>query len=210
MNKAKQVSTLAAMIGALFAGSAVQAAGPAWTPQFYLGVHAGSADGDGKSWDCCSTFDVPGDTRRNNFGLLGGVNLSNGPWSIGVEADYGHMGGQDTGESPPSQTLSETPYNYHVRARLGYMITDKINLYIAGGYAGLRAKMYFDDGGLRFVSKTLNGYSVGAGADVSVIDHGILRLELLHDKYDSRRFSNDYGVDDWKDLTVRAAAIFTF
>lgn len=212
MKKTTQVSTLAALVGALFVGGAAQAAGAGWTHQFYIGVHGGSADGDGTKYDAVSnTPSVSGDTRRTNWGVLGGVNFRNGPWLLGIEADYGYMS-EDNIESNycDSYSLSfcETNYNYHVRARVGYSVTKTIDLFVAAGYAGINARMY---NLLDNYEENLDGYTYGAGADWAFHQNGVLRLEVMKDDYDGEEFGpNDYGMKDWEDLTIRAAAIFTF
>jgi len=217
MNKMKQAGTLAALVGALCATGTARADGLFAAPQYYLGVHAGATNGDGTAYESLSNyFSIAGDKQRTNLGVLAGVNFRNGAWLYGVEADYGHMGDQEiescVGGGAPYTRLCETKSNYHLRARVGYRVNN-IDLFVTGGFAGTKARIYVPDYGPNaFEDKTLNGYTIGAGADITIGEHGMLRLEALKDKYDGKAYSVDnyYGVSDWEDLTVRAAAIFTF
>jgi len=207
MNKMKQAGTLAALVGALCATGTARADGIFAAPQYYLGVHAGVANGDGTKHDDTSIYPISDDASRANIGILAGINFRNGPWLYGVEADYGFMNSQIESCDSNFVFLCETKANYHLRARLGYQV-GKVDLFVAGGFAGAKGRMYnLAD----YYNKRLTGYSIGAGADLAVTEQGVLRVEVLKDKYDDKEFGpTDYGVNDWEDLTVRAAAIFTF
>ncbi|WP_127897203.1 outer membrane protein [Brucella melitensis] len=79
-----------------------------------------------------------------------------------------------------------------VRARAGYAV-DRFLPYIAGGVAfgSLRNRGEFEGTGFS-QSKTLTGWTIGAGMDYAATDNVILRLEYRYTDYGNK----DYGFDD--------------
>lgn len=214
MTKArKRATTVAVIVGTLGVSGAAQAAGGFGGPEYYAGVFAGSVSGKGESHDVGSNYTVPR-KRKGTWGLLGGVNFRNGPWLLGAEADYSFGSKRQVSSHYPSYCeymVCEVKSNWHVRGRFGYRVHN-VDLFLTGGYAAL--KVTGNTYATPFISSvTLNGYSIGAGADFTVARHGVVRLEVLQDKYNNAKdFGNNtgYGVNNWKDTTIRAAAIFTF
>jgi opacity protein-like surface antigen len=197
----KRAATLAVVLGALGVTGAAQAAGGFGGPQYYAGVFAGSISGSGSDHFAGSgAISIPTKTA-GTAGLLGGVTFRNGPWLLGGEADYsfGSTRAVNDGE------LQDIHSNWHLRGRFGYRVNE-FDLYITAGYASTGVT------GLNPapVNTTMTGYSIGAGADYPVVRNGVVRLEVLQDNYGSKDFGGGYGINDWKDTTIRAAAIFQF
>lgn len=200
----------AAFIGALGMAGAAQAQGLADLDiEFYLGAHGGVIDGDGKTYDNVpATYDYDSDTR-GILGLLAGVNARSGALLFGVEGDVGFITDTklDTCSSIGIPQFCRMSTNYHLRGRVGYSF-GPLDLFVAAGGALLDTKISVLG---TTDSETLTGYTLGAGGDYAVSDRAKVRLEVLRDDYGKKEFTpNNYGVKDWEDWTIRAAAIFTF
>jgi outer membrane immunogenic protein len=203
----RRATTVAVVLGTLGVTGAAQAGGFGG-PEYYAGVFAGNISGSGTSHDATSLkYDIPTVTK-GTWGLLGGVNFRNGPWLLGGEADYSFGSSRNVSNSQPNVNELKSN-NLHLLGRFGYRI-NKFDLFLTGGYASIQStgNTYATPGSTATV--TLSGYSIGAGADYTVMSHGVVRLQVLQDKYGSKDFGNGYGIDDWKDTTIRAAAVFQF
>jgi len=210
----KRATGVAVLLGTFGVASAAQAAGGFGGPEYYAGLFAGSVSGKGTTHDAGPSYYSVPRLRKGTWGLLGGVTFRNGPWLLGGEADYSFGSKRTTfhySATDCQNMLCDVKHNWHVRGRVGYRV-NKVDLFLTGGYAALRVSgsTYTGPG---VSSTTLNGYSIGAGADFTVARHGVVRLEVLQDKYNHAKdfgSGTGYGIDNWKDTTVRAAAIFTF
>ena len=193
-----------------------QAVDPAPMPQnplqFYIGLHGGGAWGRGDVYT-----DAPAVLgARHSSGVLGalaGVQTRQGYWLFGAEADAGfftHSKFNQACDGP--DFVCRMKSNYHVRARLGRMISKNVDLFVAGGLALARVRMQIDP--IIATSKTMTGLTIGGGADIGVNGLGLIRVEVLHDRYSRKQFfgggAGGYGIKNWHDTTVRAAAIFPF
>lgn len=131
-------------------------------------------------------------------GLYAGYNFDAGNNVIlGVDADVTYNNLKD-GSSEDFNILvvgSDTKLRWSgaVRARAGYAI-DRFLPYIAGGVAfgSVKNLNYFDAGADYFSAsqtKTLTGWTAGAGVDYAATDNLIVRLEYRYTDYGSKDFS---------------------
>ncbi len=205
----------------------------------YVGVHAGALN-QGGTLSLAPTGDSPPDNALNpnlggtSFiaGLLGGYNWQITPNVVtGIEGDVGFGNSNSNVVSAKSSvpmnvwyadnTLSET-INGHVRGRLGWA-SGSLLAYGSAGVAISNSKInvtgycppdqYSTSG-----SRTLVGYSIGAGADYAVTETAIVRLEYIYDGYGHQSEDVGSGAPNyWQNRqlnlttqTFRAALIYKF
>ena len=201
----KRATTVVVILGTLGVTGAAQASGFGG-PEYYAGVFAGSISGTGSSHDAVGgNYNIPR-TSSSTWGLLGGVAFRNGPWLLGGDLDYGIGSNRNVSSSQPN--VNEFKSNLHLLGRFGYRVND-FDLFLTGGYASIKATA----NGANVPgapTANLNGYSIGVGADYTVNRQFVARLQVLQDNYSSASLGSGYGINDWKDTSIRAAAIFQF
>jgi outer membrane immunogenic protein len=162
----------------------------------YMGVHAGSTfGGDLKVTGTDKDFDV-------DQSFVGGAQIgydwqTNGPWMIGVEADYSFIDDKVSDEAGGKGSFSD--YIASVRGRLGYAL-DRTLLYATGGIAFLGLD---DDVSGQVKDDTAVGYAVGAGVDHKLNDKLSLGLETLYYNFDDN-LKDQPGEAERDFWTVRA------
>lgn len=107
---------------------------------------------------------------------------------------------------------NELRWSGAVRGRVGYAV-DRFLPYIAGGVAFGSVKNRGDIDGIGFSeSKTLTGWTAGAGVDYAATDNLILRLEYRYTDYGDKGY--DFGglrvKDDFKTNEVRLGVAYKF
>lgn len=181
--------------------------------EFYLGAHGGLGMLDGKTGDIFGDSYKLKNGNRGVFGGLAGVNLRLGYWLFGLEGDFGLYTKSRLGGVHCNGGFScKVPMNYHVRGRLGYMMSPNVDVFAAVGLALLDLKY---DSSVNIHNKTLSGLSLGAGADIKLgqIAGGlnpVLRIEALYDMYGKKNMGDSYTAKNWDEFTARAAAMFSF
>ena len=151
-----------------------------WTG-FYIGAHAGGAFSNGDS-----NLAAPLDSFDAN-GFVGGVhagyNYQMNQFVLGIEGDFDgtSISGKATDPVLGVNKLS-VPWQGSVRARLGYA-WDRFLLYGTGGAAFADAKVSGGD------SKTLAGWTVGAGVEYAFTDSWSGRLEYRYTDFQSASFT---------------------
>lgn len=180
------------MSGAAFAADAVEqipappAAVDTPAPAFswaggYAGIHGGYGWADGK-------FSNAGGTGKANFdgGRMGGFagwNFDVGNNIIlGAEGDLDY----DWNKKTVGTSSFSTEFSGSARARAGYSI-DRALLFVAGGWTAADGK-FKDSVAGSSDSKTLNGWTVGAGVDYAVTDRIFTRAEYRYNDYGSKTF----------------------
>ena len=207
MNKKIIASSTALIFGAIGSATAARAQTPYDNLEFYLGAHGGVLFGDGELYDDVGGIFDTSNATLGLLGVLGGMNIRNEYWFFGVEADVGFALDSSIPSGPCGGVdLCDITTTGHVRGRVGYMLGN-VDLFVAGGLALAHAEMNVLSASH---TKTLTGVTIGAGADIAVSDKLKARVEVLHDDYGDKEFAPGYGVKNWSDNTVRAAAIFTF
>lgn len=202
----KRVAAAAVMFGALFAVPAiaadmpVKAASPAavvysWTG-FYIGGHAGYAWGNttatdivasnGACWASCGRR-----WRTEHDGFVGGgqvgYNWQVGQAVLGVEADFGTLGGRHSGIYPLITTTTvDTRGGFYstARGRVGGLVWDsRLLMYGTAGWIGanLRSNINQNTGVLINTSNTgfRSGYTVGGGAEYAFTPAWSFKGEVL-------------------------------
>lgn len=147
-----------------------------------------------------------GDLKPDGFlgGLYAGYNFDVGNNVIlGVDGDitYNNLKdseSEDFGGGIFAGAETKLRWSGAVRARAGYAV-DRFLPYIAGGVAfgSVKNSGYFDLGTDYFSasqSKTLTGWTAGAGVDYAATDNIIVRLEYRYTDYGRKDFggSNDF------------------
>ncbi len=162
------------------------------------------------------------DANGATLGLLAGYNFQHGNLVFGLEGDGALMSG--AGSKFPANPVGTITLHAredasgHIRARFGYAFGPAL-LYAAGGLSLADEKLSLTGVGVPTltITKTMLGYSVGAGAEYAFAPHWIGRLEYIHDEFGSRFF--DYGAlnvaytnrtAQLRDDLVRAALICKF
>jgi outer membrane immunogenic protein len=189
-----------------------------WTG-FYIGVNAGYG-GDEFRYPFFASYaerrdeeyrvvgGVNGSASLTSSGFLGGGQVGYNyqfatSWVGGLEADIdatsitgkakvdaaGYYG--DVSGNAGVQVKSELPYLGTVRARLGYLVTDRFLVFGTGGLAYGDVKTsasvganvpYFDFSGAYGVSKTTTqvGWTLGAGVEYKINDNWSFKTEYLY------------------------------
>ncbi|WP_343314895.1 outer membrane protein [Brucella sp. BE17] len=169
-------------------------------------------------------------TKPDGFlgGLYAGYNFDTGSnLVLGVDADITYNNLKDSASifdedlDEVASIESKLRWSGAVRARVGYA-ADRFMPYIAGGVAFGSVKnsataIGFDDGvGTVSQSKTLTGWTAGAGVDYAATDNVILRLEYRYTDYGRKSFSagnDDFGFDarnKFKANEVRLGVAYKF
>lgn len=166
----------------------------------YLGGQIGY--GWGKSRFDAAGFDL-GNVKPDGFlgGLYAGYNFDLGNSVVlGIDGDITYNNLKDSAslfddEGDTGVSLeSKLRWSGAVRARAGYAV-DRFLPYIAGGVAFGSVKNTLDDG-VESVSqsKTLTGWTAGAGIDYAATDNVIVRLEYRYTDYGNKNY--DFGFAD--------------
>lgn len=160
-----------------------------WTGP-YIGAQAGYGWGKSKTdFGLGGSFDIKPDGFLG--GLYAGYNFDVGNNVIlGIDGDITY---NDLSESKDYYLGNDGSYAFSqkeklrwsgaVRARAGYAV-DRFLPYIAGGVAfgNVKSELYNGDVGFSS-SKTLTGWTLGAGVDYAATDNLILRLEYRYTDY---------------------------
>ena len=119
----------------------------------------------------------------------------------------------DAGVDTGVELESKLRWSGAVRARAGYAV-DRFLPYIAGGVAFGSVKNTLDNGvDSVSQSKTLTGWTAGAGIDYAATDNVIVRLEYRYTDYGNKDF--DFGGpvsirDKFKTNEVRLGVAYKF
>jgi outer membrane immunogenic protein len=181
-----------AFTSAALAGDLVKPGTYDWSG-FYVGVNAG--------YSYVNVEPIYGDedfARRHGGGLTGGAQVG-ANWQVdrivvGIEADLQKPNAQGTAilDLAPSEQTIDVKLDWFatIRARVGYLVTDRALIYATAGPAIAKAKttIYTDyinpDLGLAGQSKHVesenrSGWSVGAGGEFALTDKWSLKAEYL-------------------------------
>ncbi len=132
-----------------------------------------------------------------------GYNVQAGAIVVGLEGDFGFgRSKKSVADQPgtfepyqpfsPDSLAAELSWDASLRARLGYLATPSLLLYGTGGAAWQRASLSstcFTTGGWcvanrsESYSKTLNGWTLGVGAEAILASHWIGRIEYRHSDF---------------------------
>ncbi|KQV43369.1 MULTISPECIES: outer membrane protein [unclassified Rhizobium] len=132
-------------------------------------------------------FDATGGRGAAAFGggLYGGYNMQSGQIVYGAEADVNYSGNDATN---PTRTM-EQGVNGSLRGRVGY----DLNPVLVYGTAGVAATDVKAKEGGSSDSKTLFGWTAGAGAEAFVTDNVTARIEYRYTDYQKKDFDLPSG-----------------
>jgi outer membrane immunogenic protein len=166
-----------------------------WTG-FYVGVYGG--------------YSFANDTRANvgtkNFkfngadgfigGLQAGYDHQVDSYVIGAAGDFGYNGVSKSWMNPTNDYKNKVEGNYSgsLRARAGYLVTNDLLVYATSGWAFISVKLSGDDvpsvGDLKTQTKTLNGYTVGAGIEYKITSNVSINTEYRYSDYQKASVNN--------------------
>ncbi|WP_275790218.1 outer membrane protein [Pararhizobium gei] len=138
----------------------------------YVGGTANWARGD---------HGATGDSSGAAGGLYGGYNMQSGQIVYGAEADVNYG---DADASDPTRSFEQRA-NGSIRGRVGY----DLNPVLVYGTAGVAASNVKAKQLGTSDSKTLLGWTAGAGAEAFVTDNVTARVEYRYSDYGSKDFS---------------------
>jgi outer membrane immunogenic protein len=203
---------------------------PVYTPAihwtgFYLGVHAGGANGTDKLTDVDGWMYPKGRSFNiEDTAFIGGAqlgyNLQTGHLVLGIEGDIGHLGlskrqidpryGVDNDQNAGSKQYGtmDTGLYGTVTGRVGIAGGNWL-VYAKGGAAFLNADFTYTDKiylGTAKTSETLNGWVVGGGLEYALSNNWSVKAEYQHFDfgtatarvvypYDEYNFDNKLTVD---------------
>lgn len=165
----------------------------------YIGGEIGWGWGRGK---LDGDFDSYSEFKPNGFigGVYAGYNFDIGNNVIlGIDGNFDYNGLKETHDyfsvgGRPIQTSLESKLEWSgaVRARAGYAV-DRFMPYIAGGVAfgSVKNSVAIGDNYSYSDSKTLTGWTAGAGIDYAATDNILLRLEYRYTDFGNNDF--DFG-----------------
>ncbi|MCT7375913.1 outer membrane protein [Chelativorans salis] len=158
-------------------------------PSDWNGGYAGATVGYAFSSDSKLT-DGTDSWERDGKGFLGGVfagyNWQSGSFVYGVEGDLSVGKRNENIDGGKEKWGIDTAT---LRPRLGYAITDKILLYGTAGGA-VKPMSYYDGTG-KSDSKTMLGWTAGAGADVKLTERTFAKLEYRYTDFGKEKFNID-------------------
>jgi len=157
-------------------------------------------------------------------GAMAGFLVQTGPVSLGIEAEMSslNVSGDETTQVGGSRTRTEMEIsrNARIRGRLGAGVGRRWFFYGAAGWTQVATKMTLTSlsapGQTSSASETLNGFTIGGGAEFAFTPRLIGRVEYLFDSYDGATYKTGNGffvnrrVDDMYTGTLRAAMSFKF
>jgi outer membrane immunogenic protein len=149
----------------------------------YAGIGLGYAFGESEDETFGNSIDTDG------FLLNGfvGFNYQAGNIVGGAEADIGY----NFSEGSNAGTTSESSWEGSLRARLGYVVTPEILLYVTAGGAAKQLDITAAGGS---DNNTMLGWTAGAGADVMVTEQIFGRVEYRYTDFGSDGFSTGLPV----------------
>lgn len=165
---------------------------------FYAGIQTGASWAKANATVTFGGFSGTGSqsTTGWNFGGYTGYNWQNGRFVFGPEL------GLDTGK--------DMPFGASLRGRLGYLVTDRLLAYGAGGWQFAHFNMSAT--GIGAWSENRNGWNVGAGLEYALNQNWHARLEYVHADLGSKTTNvGAFGVNtDIKSDTVRGGITYRF
>ena len=167
----------------------------------YLGVHGGGKWG--KSEQIADSGALAGSSMTGSYDIDGGLfggqvgcNFQSGAWVFGIEGD-GSWTNADGGSNliapfnPAFFASTEEKWLATVRGRLGYAAGNWL-LYVTGGGAfasvEIRSVLTATPTTFREESKTLSGWTVGAGAEWGLAGGWSVKAEYLYVDLGDKRF----------------------
>ena len=143
---------------------------------------------------------------------------------VGLEGDVGLSSQQGEIEGDVVLSPPDVPGTYyytdrfyknweaHIRARAGWAFDD-LTVFAAGGLAIAGVEFGYQsiyDGSYDWDSKTLVGWTAGAGLDYAATDHISVRFEYLYDDYGSAWYFDHRDSADLTTHSLRFAFAYGF
>lgn len=176
----------------------------------YIGINGGYAGGKVKLQDTEVEADEDsGSFKLNSSGFIGGVqagyNWQFNKTVIGVETDFQASGvNADFDISDETRLQNKVQWFGTLRARVGYLPTERFMVYATGGAAYGKVKTSVSYAGFEeentSASKTKWGYTVGAGAEYALANNWTLKTEYLYTDLGKAKLS---FIDDGEKFTLK-------
>lgn len=156
---------------------------------FYIGAHVSSANGASQDEDAVSNeFDI--DTSGKIGGVILGHVWSYGSINFAIEGDIGFGLIDGTYRGGDYTDTYSTRLNGHLRSKLGYELSERLNVFVAGGFsAASHTYAYdYDVGNAESDTQLLLGWTVGAGVGFEILQGTFLNVEAVHDNYGKKEY----------------------
>jgi outer membrane immunogenic protein len=158
-----------------------------WTG-FYVGAEAGY--GWGKHSRVNTVGFANGYTSDGaTLGGYAGYNWQVAAFVLGLEGDLGYswIKGND---NSVGGTLDETRLRWQgsLRARVGYLVTNNLLAYVAGGWAHGEFRHFNDGGAGERITRSRDGWTVGGGLEYAFTPNWLARVEYRYT--DFGKYSN--------------------
>jgi outer membrane immunogenic protein len=180
-----------------------------WTG-FYLGLQGGIAFGNTGTLSltpftpALQTAFAPGFSGNFDGGFVGGIHAGY-DWQFGnvvfggvIDVNYARIGDRQIGRSttPATYTIArDLDYLASARARVGYLVTDRVLAYATGGLAYGKVDFSYSQPGSGATFTTSGGqnrnvgYTVGAGVETLLTSNISLGLEYLYTDLGGNNFA---------------------
>ncbi|MEO1649813.1 MAG: outer membrane beta-barrel protein [Pseudomonadota bacterium] len=145
------------------------------------------------------------------LGVVVGYQHQFGNFVVGVEGGYTHaFDGGSSSDCPNAAFACSTEFEHiwTIGGRLGYA-THGVLGYVTGGFAHTELESNTSNGALfDFVEESMNGYYIGGGAEILIIDNLSLGIEYRRYEFGEERFVSARlpGVDD-RDVDLSADSV---
>ena len=183
----------------------------------YLGVLAGyglSGRLTGSDADAIRSS-IP-ETKGGIFGAMAGYNFQSGSWVYGPEFDLGFSTADGKKSETSGLVSGENKTNQNAfgsaRVRLGYAFNNVL-VFATAGAAGTALKLSYNETGPGYTyhesyTKTLMGYTLGAGIEYGITQNVTARAEYRYASYQNEKFGDSkYGLDTHD---IRAGLAYKF
>lgn len=179
----------------------------------YLGLHLGYAVDGNADFDFIAGTQSSTEIDGFVYGGHLGYNWQSGPFVFGLESDI--SGAELDGTSPcPNAAFNcnaDLDLLASIRARLGYVASTGLLIYLTGGYAYAEADFQANDGlgDVYRGSGEFDGYVIGGGLEALLSQNMVLGLEALYYDFDGERiaFENALGARDDFDADLDTTVI---
>lgn len=205
------LASIIAISSSVFAGEKINWTGP------YVGVDAGY------SWGRDNNFQPPGEgtsdawfAKNKPKGGLIGINagydfLLNDKWLVGLGADFKTYNADDKAQQYGLLDLtdlccsikSSIENKFSVLAKAGYLVNDKVLLYVNGGWANAQIKRSYMQTSIDYADSRKNwqdGWTMGLGGEFNFYQNIAAKIEYRYTDLGNKTVPNVFDGDWGKQL----------
>lgn len=156
---------------------------------FYMGAHVSTARGVSQDQFAMDAGDKI-ETSGNIGGLIIGHVWRSGAVNLSIESDIGVGLIEGTYRGDNYTDTYRIRLNGHLRSKLGYELSERLNIFVTGGLAAASHQYAydFDVGNAESDTRWLLGWTIGAGVGFEVLKGTVVNLEFNHDDYGKKEY----------------------